>query len=209
MKVSKAKFKNNSANYSIFIGLGAIKYLKKQIGLVCPGAKKVALIFDKKIPNRLKNKVKQQIKSYEVHVYEYSVNEKLKSFKKANHLNESLLKKNFNRNDIIIAVGGGVIGDFAGFVASILKRGINFINLPSTLLSQVDASIGGKTGINSKKGKNLIGTFHQPKLVISEIEFLKSLPRREIICGFAEILKHALICDKKFFSWIEKNTKKL
>ena len=209
MKISKAKFKNNSANYSILIGLGAIKHLKKQIGLVCPGAKKVALIFDKKIPNRLKNKVKQQIKSYEVHIYEYSVNEKLKSFKKVNHLNESLLKKNFNRNDVIIAVGGGVMGDFAGFAASILKRGINFINLPSTLLSQVDASIGGKTGINSKRGKNLIGTFHQPKLVISETEFLKSLPRREIICGFAEILKHALICDKKFFSWIEKNTKKI
>jgi len=209
MKISKAKFKNNSTNYSILIGLGAIKSLKKQISLVCPDTKKIALIFDKKIPSRLKNKVKEQVKNYEVHVYQYSVNEKLKSFNKVNWLNENLLKKNFNRNDTIIAVGGGVIGDFAGFVASILKRGINFINLPSTLLSQADASIGGKTGINSKKGKNLIGTFHQPKLVISEIEFLKSLPKREMICGFAEILKHAFISDKKFFSWIEKNTKKI
>ena len=209
MKIAKANFKNNNTNYSILVGMGAIKSLKKQIDLVCPDAKKIALIFDKKIPSRLKNKVKQQIKSYEVHVYQYSVNERLKSFNKVNRLNESLLKKNFNRNDVIIAVGGGVIGDFVGFVASILKRGINFINLPSTLLSQVDASIGGKTGINSKKGKNLIGTFHQPKLVISEIEFLKSLPKREIICGFAEILKHAFICDKKFFNWIERNAKKI
>ena len=209
MKISKAKFKNENANYSILVGLGAIKHLKKQISLVCPKARKVALIFDKKIPARLKNKVKQQIKNYQVYVYQYSVSEKLKSFNKVNQLNENLLKKNFNRNDIIIAVGGGVIGDFAGFVASILKRGINFINLPSTLLSQVDASIGGKTGINSKKGKNLIGTFYQPKLVVSEIEFLKSLPKREMVCGFAEILKHSFICDKKFFSWIERNTKKI
>ena len=209
MKISKVKLKNNNISYSIMIGSGTIKHLKKQIGLICPGTKKIALIFDKKIPNRFKNKIKQQIKNYEVYVYQYSVNEKLKSFNKVNQLNENLLKKNFNRNDMIIAVGGGVVGDFAGFVASILKRGINFINVPTTLLSQVDASIGGKTGINSEKGKNLIGTFYQPKLVISEIEFLKSLPKREIICGFAEILKHAFICDKKFFNWIEKNTKRI
>ncbi len=209
MKISKVKLKNNNISYSIMIGSGTIKHLKKQISLICPDAKKIALIFDKKIPNRFKNKIKQQIKNYEVYVYQYSVNEKLKSFNKVNQLNENLLRKNFNRNDVIIAVGGGVVGDFAGFVASILKRGINFINVPTTLLSQVDASIGGKTGINSEKGKNLIGTFYQPKLVISEIEFLKSLPKREFICGFAEILKHAFICDKKFFNWIEKNTKRI
>ncbi len=209
MKISKTKFRNNSAEYNILVGSGAINQLKKQIGMVCPDAKKIALIFDKKIPNKFKSKIKKLTKNYEVHVYEYSVSEKLKEFKKVNQLNESLLKKNFNRNDIIIAIGGGVIGDFVGFVSSILKRGINFINLPSTLLSQVDASIGGKTGINSKKGKNLIGTFYQPKLVISETEFLKSLSKREMVCGFAEILKHAFISDKKFFDWIEKNVKKI
>ena len=209
MKISKTNFKNNSAKYSIFIGLGAIKLLRKQIGLVCPETKKVALIFDKRIPNKLKTKVKQQVSNYEVHTYQFFVDEKLKSFKNVNQLNEELIKKNFNRNDLIVAIGGGVIGDFAGFVASILKRGVNFINLPSTFLSQVDASIGGKTGINSSKGKNLIGTFYQPKLVISELSFLKSLPKREMICGFAEILKHAFISDKKFFNWIEKNTKKI
>ena len=205
MKISKVKFKNNNIKYSVFIGLGAIKILKNQIKLVCPNVRKVALIFDKKIPTKLKIKIKKQVKNYELHIFEYSVTEKLKSFNKVNKLNEVLLKKNFNRNDLIISVGGGVLGDFAGFAASILKRGINFINLPTTLLSQVDASIGGKTGINSKKGKNLIGTFYQPKIVISEIEFLKSLPKREMICGFAEILKHAFISDKNFFKWIEKN----
>ena len=209
MKIYKTNVKNINSRYSILIGFGAINQLKKNIRSVCPNTKKIALIFDKKIPNRMLNKVKRQIRDYKIFVYKYSVNENLKSFEKVNSLNESLLAKNFNRNDLLIAVGGGVIGDFAGFAASILKRGVNFINLPSTLLAQVDSSIGGKTGVNSKKGKNLIGTFYQPKLVISELEFLKSLPRREIICGFAEIQKHSFISDKKFFKWIEKNTKKI
>ena len=94
----------------------------------------------------------------------------------------------------------------AGFVASIFKRGINFINVPTTLLAQVDAAIGGKTGINSNYGKNLIGAFYQPKLVISDTSFLKSLPNKEIICGYAEILKHSIIKDKIFFNWLRKNT---
>ena len=120
-----------------------------------------------------------------------------------------LLKLNFNRSDLIIGVGGGIIGDMTGFVSSIYKRGINFINLPSTLLAQVDSCIGGKTGVNSKYGKNLIGSFYNPKVVISDTEFLKSLPRREIICGYAEILKHAIIYDKEFFNFLKKNTKNI
>ena len=115
------------------------------------------------------------------------------------------LSKNFNRNDCVISIGGGITGDVSGFAASIFKRGLKFINIPTTLLSQVDSSIGGKTGINSKYGKNLIGAFYQPSLVISDIVFLKSLPKREIICGYGEILKHAIIADKKFFSFLDIN----
>ena len=92
-----------------------------------------------------------------------------------------------------------------GFAASIFKRGLNFINLPTTLLSQVDSSVGGKTGINTKYGKNLIGSFYQPKLVISDSNFLKTLPRREVICGYGEILKHSLIANKTFYKFLEKN----
>ena len=110
-----------------------------------------------------------------------------------------MLTLNFNRSDLIIAAGGGILGDMVGFVSSIYKRGINFINLPSTLLSQVDSCIGGKTGVNTKHGKNLIGSFYNPKVVIIETEFLKSLPKREVICGYAEILKHSLINDRNFF----------
>ena len=117
-----------------------------------------------------------------------------------------MLAKNFNRSDLIIGIGGGITGDLTGFVASIFKRGINFISIPTTLLSQVDAAVGGKTAINSKFGKNLIGSFSQPKLVISDISFLKSLPRKEMVCGYAEILKHAVINDKNFFDWLKLNS---
>ena len=112
-----------------------------------------------------------------------------------------LLSKNLNRSDLIIGFGGGITGDVASFVASIFKRGINFINIPTTLLAQVDSSIGGKTGVNSSHGKNLIGSFYQPKLVLIDTTFLKSLPKKEMICGYAEILKHSIIKDKKFFIW--------
>ena len=118
-----------------------------------------------------------------------------------------LLSKNFNRSDLIISVGGGVTGDTVGFVASIFKRGVNFINIPTTLLAQVDSAIGGKTGVNSTHGKNLIGSFYQPKLVLVDTIFLNSLPKKEMICGYAEILKHALIKDGNFFNWLEKNSK--
>ena len=117
-----------------------------------------------------------------------------------------LLSRNFNRSDLIIAVGGGITGDVAGFVSSIYKRGINFINIPTTLLAQVDSAIGGKTGINSSYGKNLIGSFYQPKLVISDTSFIDSLSKKEMICGYAEILKHSIIKDKKFFNWLEVNS---
>ena len=206
MKISKIKVEKGKTKYSIIIGSGAINMLGKEIKSICPDAKKIALIFDKKIPKNFKDKIKNQTRNYSTYSYEYNVDENLKSFKHVISLNEKLLSKNFNRNDIIIAVGGGVVGDFAGFSASIIKRGINFINIPSTFLAQVDSAIGGKTGINTKKGKNLIGTFSQPKLVLSELGLLKSLPKREMICGFAEVLKHAIIKDKDFFKWIEKRT---
>tara|TARA_Y100000817_G_scaffold304902_1_gene288407 strand:+ start:285 stop:1127 length:843 start_codon:yes stop_codon:yes gene_type:complete len=120
-----------------------------------------------------------------------------------------LLKNNFQRNDCLISVGGGITGDVSGFASSIYKRGINFVNIPTTLLAQVDSSIGGKTGINTSFGKNLIGSFYQPKLVISDIDFLKTLPKREIVCGYAEIFKHSLIFEEKFFSFLDKNANKI
>ena len=134
---------------------------------------------------------------------------KKKSFKIANTLIERLLNDNLNRSDCIIAFGGGIIGDLSAFVSNLTKRGIKFINIPTTLLAQVDASIGGKTAINSKQGKNLIGTFYQPDFILSDLALLKSLPKREMVSGYAEILKHSLILDKKFFLWLYKNGTKI
>ena len=120
-----------------------------------------------------------------------------------------MLNKNFSREDILISIGGGITGDIAGYAASLFKRGLKFINIPTTLLAQVDSSIGGKTGVNTKQGKNLIGSFYQPKLVISDTDFLKTLPKREIICGYGEILKHSLISNKNFFQLLNKNFEKI
>ena len=167
------------------------------------------LVIDNKIPKIFINKIIKSLKNKKKHIYYFSANEKNKSLASINKILELLLKKNFNRNDCLISIGGGITGDVSGFASSIFKRGIKFINIPTTLLAQVDSSIGGKTGINSKYGKNLIGSFYQPSLVISDIDFLKTLPRREIICGYGEILKHSLISNKKFFLFLNKNASKI
>ena len=207
MKTQEIKFKGLNHNYSIFIGSNVLGRLQQKIKKVCPNTKKIALIVDSKIPNKLKNTIKTNLKNYELFILPFSSSEKNKSLKQVNFYLNKILSKNFNRSDLIIAVGGGITGDVAGFVASIFKRGINFINIPTTLLAQVDSSIGGKTGVNSSQGKNLIGSFYQPKLVISDTSFLKYLSKKEIICGYAEILKHSIIKDKTFFDWLIKNTK--
>ncbi len=116
-----------------------------------------------------------------------------------------LLRNRLDRKSCLIAFGGGVIGDITGFAASIYMRGINFIQIPTTLLAQVDSSVGGKTGVNHELGKNMIGTFYQPKLVLIDNETLKTLPKRELLCGIAEIIKYGIIWDKGLFDFMEKN----
>ena len=209
MKMTRLKVKNLSSDYSVIIGRNILDQISNQIKNLCPGAKKVALIVDKNVPNKFKNKLKKYLKKYTVFIFEYSVNEKFKTFTNVNKLVEKCLAVNFNRNDVLISLGGGILGDYSAFAASIIKRGINFINIPTTLLAQVDSSIGGKTGVNSMLGKNLIGSFYQPKVVISDVEFLQSLPNRELVCGYAEILKHSLILKNNFFIWLENNSKQL
>ena len=207
MKAQEIKFKDLNKNYSILIGNNILKILPNKIRLLCPQTKKIALIFDRGIPSKYKKSISKNLKKYELFSYNFTSNEKAKSLKSVDFLLKKLLSKNFNRSDLIINVGGGIAGDLTGFVASIFKRGINFISIPTTLLAQVDAAVGGKTGVNSSYGKNLIGSFYQPKLVISDTSFLKSLKKKEMVCGYAEILKHAVINDKKFFNWLKSNTK--
>ena len=131
--------------------------------------------------------------------------ESTKSFRELQPLCESLLSMELERGDIVIPFGGGVIGDLAGFAASILRRGVRFVQIPTSLLAQVDSSVGGKTGINTGHGKNLIGTFHQPSLVLADTNVLSTLPIRELKAGYAEVAKYGLLGDAAFFDWLEVN----
>ena len=118
---------------------------------------------------------------------------------------EWLLAQKVERKDIVIAFGGGVIGDLVGFAAAVLRRGVRFVQIPTTLLAQVDSSVGGKTGINSPHGKNLIGAFHQPSLVLADIDLLDTLTARDFLAGYGEVVKYGLLGDADFFEWLEKN----
>ncbi|MGI6751123.1 MAG: 3-dehydroquinate synthase [Anaerovoracaceae bacterium] len=135
--------------------------------------------------------------------------EEAKNLSMLEHLYESFSEAHLDRNDLIIAFGGGVIGDLAGFAAATWMRGLDFIQIPTTLLAQVDSAIGGKTAINMKSGKNLIGAFHQPRLVLSEMSFLKTLPSREIKCGIAEMVKYGAILSKKMIDLLKEPIDKL
>ncbi|MBI1239976.1 MAG: 3-dehydroquinate synthase [Alphaproteobacteria bacterium] len=132
-----------------------------------------------------------------------------KSFAGLERLSEALLAAELERGDMIVALGGGVIGDLAGFAAGILKRGIDFVQIPTTLLAQVDSSVGGKTAINATAGKNMIGLFYQPRLVLADTGVLATLPEREMHAGYAEIAKYGLLGDAEFFAWCETNGKKV
>jgi 3-dehydroquinate synthase len=118
---------------------------------------------------------------------------------------EWLISEKVERRDVVVALGGGVIGDLAGFAAAILRRGVRFVQVPTTLLAQVDSSVGGKTGINSPRGKNLIGAFHQPSLVLADIDVLETLPARDFLAGYGEVVKYGLLGDEEFFAWLERH----
>jgi 3-dehydroquinate synthase len=166
---------------------------------------KVAIITDVNVAKYYREEVETCLQDEEFQVLGFILpaGEQTKSLKMADYLYEKLIEANFDRNSVIVSLGGGVIGDLAGFVASTFMRGIAFIQIPTTLLAQTDSSVGGKVGINHRLGKNLIGAFHQPKFVLIDPEVLKTLPQREIWSGLAEIVKYALISDSEFFDFLE------
>ena len=209
MKNTKIVVNTKSKSYPIYFGDGNLNRTGTLIRKNLPNVKKICIISDKNLPLVLLKKLSKTLKKYNPKIYRLSVSEKIKNFKVAYKLIENMLNDNFNRSDCIIAFGGGILGDLTAFISSLTKRGVKFINIPTTLLAQVDASIGGKTAINSSQGKNLIGTFYQPEFVLVDISMLNSLPRREIICGYGEILKHSLILDRNFFLWLSINAKKI
>ena len=205
MKPRKLIIKTVSQKYSILIGPNLILNISKIMKKNLYDFEKCLFIIDKKVPKKFIFSIKKSFQNKIIFFKYLSMNEKNKNLQTVNKILKILLTKNFSRKDCLITIGGGITGDVGGFAASLFKRGLQFVNIPTTLLSQVDSSIGGKTGVNTKYGKNLIGSFYQPNLVISDTNFLKTLPYREIICGYAEILKHALIANKKFFKYLDKN----
>ncbi|MGH6877390.1 MAG: 3-dehydroquinate synthase family protein, partial [Rhizomicrobium sp.] len=139
----------------------------------------------------------------ETHAIVLDPGEHMKSFEGLEKLIDELLRCGVERTGFVVALGGGVIGDLAGFAAGVLKRGIAYAQIPTTLLAQVDSSVGGKTAIDTARGKNLVGLFHQPRIVIADTEILRTLPRREMIAGYAEVAKYGALGDREFFGWLE------
>ena len=209
MKSEIIKVKTKSKNYEVHIGTNIISKLRNIIKKNKLSFSKCLIVIDSKIPKKFRTILLRNLNDQKIFTLNFNANEKNKSNLSIDKIHNVLFKNNFYREDCIISFGGGITGDVVGYAASTYKRGIKFINIPSTLLAQVDSSIGGKTGINNKFGKNLVGSFYQPDLVISDINLLHTLPKREIICGYAEILKSSLIDSKKNFIFLDKNFNKI
>ena len=204
------RLKNNQINYPIFIGSG----LYADIGKLCKqyiDKDRVFIISDSVVSTLYKPEIIRAFKTAKVKCIfiSISVNEKKKNINTVINLSNRLFSYNVDRQDTVIAFGGGIIGDIVGLTASIVLRGIKYIQIPTTLLSQVDSSVGGKTGVNNIYGKNLIGSFYQPQAVIIDTDVLNTLPKRELLSGYAEIIKYGIIKDTIFFEWLQKNGKKI
>jgi len=169
---------------------------------------KVAIVTNTKVSGLHLRYLLERVEAKELYIITLLDGESYKNQKSIDYILEALFNHKFNRNSLLIAFGGGVIGDMTGFAASLYQRGIDFIQIPTTLLSQVDASVGGKTGINNSYGKNLIGAFYQPKAVYIDSYFLKTLPAREFGAGVAEIVKMAVTFNKEFFEFLKENSLK-
>jgi len=155
------------------------------------------------------DRVRAALDGYSLSVTELPDGERFKNIETLNEIFASLLRNRFDRGCTLVALGGGVVGDMTGFAAACYQRGVDFIQVPTTLLAQVDSSVGGKTGVNHPLGKNMIGAFHQPRCVIADTETLNSLPERELSAGLAEVIKYGLINDYEFFEWLEANMEPL
>ncbi|MER9875100.1 3-dehydroquinate synthase [Mesorhizobium sp. M0195] len=192
--------------YDILIGPGLLSRAGAEISRRLPGTR-AAVVTDENVARAHLAALAAGLASGGIQhaVITLPPGEKTKSFAHLEEVVDGVLAAKLERGDVVIALGGGVIGDLAGFAAGIARRGMNFVQVPTSLLAQVDSSVGGKTGINSKRGKNLVGVFHQPKLVLADTEVLDTLPIREFRAGYAELAKYGLIDRPEFFAWLEEN----
>lgn len=204
--IEKIKIGLGKNSYDVVIGKSLIANAAEYIGKVIDIKSKIFIVTDNIVAKLHVKKLEQSLKDcgFKFTTIIIKSGEKSKSFSQLQNLLNKIFENNPERKSTIIAFGGGVVGDISGFAASILLRGINFVQIPTTLLAMVDSSVGGKTGINNRFGKNLIGSFYQPKLVLADVDLLKTLPKREILAGYAEIVKYGLINNKRFFEFLEK-----
>lgn len=196
--------------YPVLIDSGLLKVLGSLIPKEMEGAK-VAVVTNPTVNALFGSPVEEGLRETgcEPVILLVPDSETAKSLQEAERLWEELVKAGLDRTSFVVALGGGVVGDLAGFVAATYMRGIGFVNIPTTLLAQVDSAIGGKTGVDLPAGKNLVGAFHQPRLVVSDTDTLKTLPDREFRSGLAEVVKYGLIMDRAFFDFLECNVQKL
>jgi 3-dehydroquinate synthase len=190
-------------SYPIYIG----ENLLSQADLLTRHIKstQVVIVTNETIAPLYLQKVQQHLSAYQVESVVLPDGEQYKTLESLNLIFDKLLASKFSRNSTLIALGGGVIGDMGGFAAACYQRGISFIQIPTTLLAQVDSSVGGKTGVNHPLGKNMIGAFYQPQAVIIDVDVLDTLDARQFAAGLAEVIKYGLIRDKNFFVWLEEN----
>ena len=193
-------------SYDILIGPGLIARAGREIAARVKG-RRAAIITDANVAPRYLEALTASLAAEGIAVTSLVLpaGEKTKSFEHLMAVCDKVLEARIERNDAVIALGGGVIGDLTGFAAGIVRRGVRFVQVPTSLLSQVDSSVGGKTGINSRHGKNLIGVFYQPDLVLADADVLNTLSAREFRAGYAEVAKYGLIDKPDFFSWLETN----
>ena len=201
MKELRVELKNKS--YPIYIGSGLLS--QKELLLKHIESKQILIVTNSTVSSLYLKGLIRGLEQFKVEVIELPDGEQYKNLDYINQIFDLLLEKKFSRNSTLIALGGGVVGDMGGFAAACYQRGIPFIQIPTTVLAQVDSSVGGKTGVNHPLGKNMIGAFYQPQCVLADMDVLDTLDDRQLVAGLAEVIKYGLIRDLSFFEWLEKN----
>ena len=204
VSVAPVEIRRAAHQYLALVGSGLVKQVGRHLRKPLPG-NRCAIVTDRNVGPLFANRIKRSLKlaGFKPAVITIPAGEKSKTLKQAGAICEQMVAAGLDRKSFVVGLGGGVIGDISGFVAAIYHRGIPHVQIPTTLLAMVDSSIGGKTGVNTADGKNLLGVVHQPSIVIADLDVLKTLPRREFNQGFAEIIKHAIIADAKMFTHLQ------
>ena len=201
MKELRVELKENS--YPIYIGSGLLS--QKELLIKHIKSKQVLIVTNVTVAPYYLSFLQKSLSEFQVDTIELPDGEQYKNLEYINKIFDHLLENKYSRNATLIALGGGVVGDMGGFAAACYQRGIPFIQIPTTVLAQVDSSVGGKTGVNHPLGKNMIGAFYQPQCVIADMDVLDTLDDRQLVAGIAEVIKYGLIRDLEFFEWLEKN----